>query len=539
MLKWFSTFQLEKVPVVADLPAENVPFDQPFSAGEFAKIHPSSLVVDFEIEDAVLKGYNERYSVWDQAIEERRSRGEKDTFDELPAESKDFLSRHAHELDHVNRFLGTSFGLFCDTIRHQWLIRASQLVQERSNGSLPSLFPQDLFCFPPQASFAYATKRLRQLGATESKTELLFVGLSHLLSALIDDASPAQFALALFALCNGSTDDFERLTARLDLTRPYCAAFQTKDETGTIFALKARHIIELFAVREQGNSLLSLDASLDTVNKLLKETKDEYILAHLVWCELFPDSAMHPTLASVELDWIKSFPFELFVAADLALWAPFLPDTGVPLEVVGWAELHPAHRFVRVLRTMKRLAIVPGKESDLTQNEHFVAMQEAICSELGWLTPQRIAARWHDHLASMQGTYWPVLDGASTFRMENAIRLLGERLKQPAAIALNNVDAQSLGIEGASAWILGKTGGGRMIRPMAKIEYSALVPYWMMESVQQLASSGRTLFTDRFEPLFRKTAADLAVIHLGRAGRWNQRTADRFRDETKELFNLE
>ena len=140
---------------------------------------------------------------------------------------------------------------------------------------------------------------------------MLFVGLSHLLSALIDDVSPAQFALALFSLCDGDSAAFDRLTAGLDLARPSCAAFQTQDVTGSPFSFKARHLIELFAVREQGNSLLSMDAPLESLNRLLKNSRDEYNLAHLVWCEIFPDSAMIPTLAAVELDWVKSFPFEL------------------------------------------------------------------------------------------------------------------------------------------------------------------------------------------------------------------------------------
>lgn len=514
-------------------------FDRPFTAGSHARIHPGSLVVDFQITDAVLKAYDERYLLWDQSDDRRRAAGEPESFEEMPVESREFLSRHAHELDHLNRFLGTSFGFLCDTVRNQWLIRAGHLIRDRAAKRCQTLFPDRLYRPPAGTPFSDALRGVERYARSTSAAEVAFVGVADLLTALVDDVAPARFASALWGLTDGRPDLVPDLAGGVDVTEPMCAAFPTTDGTGRYFGLTARHLLELFAVREQGNSLLSMDAPLAAVNGLLADTRDEYVPALLVWREVFPPES-DPTThgAVVEFDWAESFPFELFAAADLALWPPFLPDTGFPFGSVTWNDIHPGRRFAKALGSLHRLSLPPVRFDAARQNEQFLGLQSRICADLGWPTPHEIASRWSAHLPSLGHGYWPVLDGPSTYRADNAKRLLAERLKRPAEIALNNVDVQSLGVEAAAAWVFTREAGGREVRPMSRSGYAALGPYWVLESVQHLVCPDRPLFGDAFDPLFRKTAAELAEVRLAGAGSWDAATVRRFRDETRRPYNL-
>jgi len=525
----------------------NLPeFDRPFGAGDLAEFFPGTLAIDFGLTRRQITNLNagERLAQALAEVKQGATRGE--TFQALPFETKRFYAVRAHEHDHLRRFLSTTYGFLCDRIRCLWLAQVGQLVGETTERNPDSLLPLPAMPSFAGMSFENALSAIGHAAKSTSHTATLVRGLADLLAALADDVSPACLASALWALTNGQAAEARALSFGVDLTRDPCSAHPVVDRFGRSQGLSARHLLELFAIGEHGNAFLRTGSELSDVEELLGGAQREYALAILAWRSVFPnddvpDVDSHPRCDDdLIIDWYRLFPFELFVAADLALWPPFFPDDDLGIEgVLNWTDLDPGRRFVRTHAAFVDLGIGPTCLPADRRNELFVELQDRVCQHLGWPTPRQLALAWFDHLTAhlQSGTSpWQLLDGLSDYRVQNATKLLAARIARPADTVLNNLDFPSLGIEGSPIWLVGEEDDRRTLVAMGPQKSRAFIPLMMMEGARHLLNRDRRVFTPLFDQRFRQTAVETLAHLLAQSAGWADALRDQFLRETHASF---
>lgn len=521
---------------------------RPFSAGLFAQIYPGSLVVEFNLSRQEIADLNAGNRL-SQALEQANSRDRRaDTFAKVPDEAKHFLAVRAHEQDHLRRFLSTTFGFFCDTLRNQWVTLGSQVVAESTRRGNERSIPFRLASALKAHSFREALASLRSRSQSGFHLEMLFRGHYDLLEALVDDATPPEFASALWALANGNVDVAQSLAGGIQVDRKLCAAYPMSDKSGQISGLTARHLLEFFAIGEHANGLLRTGTELGVVEELMKDSSREYATALLAWGSVFRESEW-PDVESQQkhpddliFDWYRLFPFELCVAADLALWPPFFPNEDLSLEgELTWADIHPGRRFVKVLSAMQDLGIQPSVIPAAGRNDRFLELQAKLCDRLGWPSPAFLADEWiaalSNHLKA-KTALWPALDGPVDYRIANALRLLQARKERPADFVLNNRDFHGMGLDGIPGWVFREADGRTAIVAMSRLEETALLPLIMLEGTRSISSGSSYFFDQPIDSNFRNRAVEVFIELMAESGKWNDETRHRFRVEARRHFKV-
>ncbi len=521
---------------------------RPFSAGPFAQIYPGSLVVEFDLtrrQILDLNAGNRLLAALEGADDADRRRH---IFADVPDEAKQFLAVRAHEQDHLRRLLSTTFGFLCDTVRHQWVTLGAQVVAATARSNCEHLVPFRTPLVPPRMSFAGALATLRQRADDGHPLDPLFRGNFDLLEALIDDVSPGEFASALWGLTNGDPAAVAALAAGVNVGRKLCAAHPMSDKSGRALGLTARHLLELFAIGEHGNGLLRTGTELADVENLLKGSDHEYAMTLLAWRSVFPEAGW-PEVADqarreddLIIEWYRLFPFELYVAADLALWPPFIPTEDLLIDgELTWADVQPGRRFAKALATLQELGVEPSVIPADGRNERFLDLQARVCARLGWPTPHRLATEWAAALARHAGaktTPWASLDGPADYRVTNALRLLAARLDRPADFVLNNLDFNGMGLDGIPGWVFREADDRLSVVAMSRLGEAALVPLVMIEGTRRLATGHSRFFDGTFDPAFRKPAVGVLSAMLASAGGWDDATRDRFHRDAGRQFGV-
>ncbi len=137
-----------------------------------------------------------------------------------------------------------------------------------------------------------------------------------------------------------------------------------------------------------------------------------------------------------------SFPIECWLAVDLALWPPFVPEGWSPSER-GWTwfDIQPGWRFARILEYFKTLDLrfrLFLTEQDIA-SDWMLDLQSKVCEHFGWPTPHELAGVWR--------TYWEGVargsEGRPLFiqddqeRAEATVELLATRLRDPFRFVLS------------------------------------------------------------------------------------------------------
>lgn len=526
----------------------NVSSHRPFSAGPYAQIYPGSLVVEFNLSRQEIVDLNAGNRLL-LALEKAKSHDTRShTFAGVPDTAKHFLAVRAHEQDHLRRFLSTTFGFLCDTLRNQWVTLGSQVVAESVRRGDERSIPFRPASASKGHSFREALASLRSRSQAGLHLETLFRGHYDLLEALVDDATPPEFASALWALANGNVDAAHSLATGIKVERKLCAAYPMSDKPGRTSGLTARHILEFFAIGEHANGLLRTGMELNVVEELVKDGSREYATALLAWGSAFregdwPDiesQQKHPD--DLIIDWYRLFPFELCVAADLALWPPFFPNEDLSLEgELTWADIHPGHRFVKVLSAMQGLGVRPSVIPAEGRNERFLELQARICDRLGWPTPAYLTDEWivalSNHLHA-NSTLWSALDGPVVYRIANSLRLLQARKERPTDTVLNNRDFHGMGLDGIPGWVFREANGRIAIVAMSRLEETALVPLIMLEGTRSVSTGSSYFFDQPIDSNFRNRAVDVFVELMAELGKWDAATRTRFLAEARRHFNV-
>ena len=116
-------------------------FARALSAGSSAHLHFGSLVSEFSISAQELRECDLDLAAWELANARQLATGLPETYSALSINSKHFLARHAHEQDHLNRLIGTTFGLLCDDLHARWITGCVHLIRERVRRDQSPLFP--------------------------------------------------------------------------------------------------------------------------------------------------------------------------------------------------------------------------------------------------------------------------------------------------------------------------------------------------------------------------------------------------------------
>ncbi|MFO0847114.1 MAG: hypothetical protein U0871_00955 [Gemmataceae bacterium] len=460
-----------------------IAYDRPFSAGPIASVRPGSLAVEYAVSyDAIVRLRDTLHQLGD--LSKRVSRAAfRDEMTRAPAGVVDIIGALAHERDHVRRFLSTTYGFLCDTARCRLVRAVADAVAAVGVGPF----------FDPSSSGrerAEPGPAARPGGAGGGRLAGVH-RLQHFLASVTDGA------------------------VRWGASPPGGG-------------LTARHVLEMFAVLEQGNGLFRKGCAVDPVTRLLDTMSGEYSYLTDVWMAAFGVAGMEPitqpSRAADDLlfDWYRLFPFELYVAADLALWPPYLPDRGGLGEPGGpWADVSPAYRFVKTLAYYERVGVRPAPIPAARRNELFLELQAAVCRHYGWPTPAALAAAWSRALTtSLEAgrSYWGELDGPCLYRTANAVRLLALRLERPCDLVLNNVDFDRHRIDRPPVWVFTEPDGSKRPLPMRAGDPSLLFPFVVTEMTQFLVSRYRPSMTHLYDRKFREVAAEVYSIHLAQVG---------------------
>jgi hypothetical protein len=361
-------------------------------------------------------------------------------FGSVPESAKLFSAVEAHERDHVRRLLSTSFGLLCHALRSQQLVAARELVTEAAlrPGGLTLPF---------------------ELVTDQSNTSLRALTAARLQRAFEDRLRIDHFRDAERALAGWTVNGCEYVAADLPDTH---STLRTTNAGGAPPAewLTSCHLLELFGACEEGNRLLGTGAGIEQIATRLQSKDRRYSLPLLIWLTLLPTSKdgpkpfiRPPRPGELTLSFYRTFPLELFVAADLALWPPFAPEGLISSNTeLDWTDLSPAFRFKRILMAYNKLGVNPSVWPDDDINVFIPTLQRRVCEMYGWPTPGELAARWYHHLAAKEHTWFPdsVLGG---FRYTTTLQLLALRRDRPGDVVVNNVDYHAEQVGRTAGWI--------------------------------------------------------------------------------------
>jgi hypothetical protein len=475
-----------------------IDYDKPFSAGQIAKVLPGSLALDYAI------SFNDIVLLRDEAkrLDTVRLNDSRSTLRAEMGQASnrvvDFIGSIAHERDHVRRFLSTSFAFMCDAVRCH-IVRVVASIIGRHGYKI----------------FSGRNTRSEELAELYQ--------LQNFLYAITDGTQEAV-----------SRSDFRNVSLVLgsQSNRISVSDSTTPLDTGiNPVALNTRHIFEMFAILEHGNGLSRKACPIDDVEALINSMSGEYRQLIRIWNSVFgwadigKITSQSRAKGDLPIEWYRLMPFEFYVAADLALWSPYLPGQPFAIDApYDWHDICPASRFIRILIRFEQIGLKPTPIPVANRNEQFLEMQAAICRFYNWPTPQFIANNWLSRFVTDRDTglsTWNEVDGPSMYRMDNSIRLLRLRQSSPCDLALNNIDFVQHKIDRPPVWIFTEPDGRKKPLPIRRTEPTLLLPFIVLELTHHLVTKGRASMSFLYERKFREIAISEYCSVLSQIGEWS------------------
>jgi hypothetical protein len=354
-----------------------------------------------------------------------------------------FLGQVLHERDHLRRHLGTTYGILMHTIRLRFIeafVGAFDDAVERgaTDSELSMLIPDSALTNPDSLS-ALKQKLLSATYALLAMEGELGEQSFRVSQSVLEDAL-REHGIAI--------TDFRPLPPSRDFT----GSGQPLTVNGKTHVLSGKHVLEMFAVCEETDQLISVLPSLDRIWSLLSSLEYSFVLR--AWHTLFDARSLPEPLEQsgarekYKMLGYRLFPLELFAAADLALWPAIRSANASPSASSPWADVHPGSRFLAALRVLKDQEIVgmaiPGSGHE--RKDAFASIQGMICKELGWRTPEQLTADWVDAFrreptASPCSTWQSACSEITMSRRQ----LFGIRREFGCDAALNALDWAALG----------------------------------------------------------------------------------------------
>ena len=138
------------------------------------------------------------------------------------------------------------------------------------------------------------------------------------------------------------------------------------------------------------------------------------------------------------------FPLESRIAMDIALWPPFYPNVGC--DHWRWTDIHPGWRYLKVLLHLKdqHQDYHLFMSADDVSDEWFLDFEDTICNALAWPSPAFLASKWLE--------YWERRAVGPTDRRficddigraRATIELLATRVKRPFLMVMSYPGAES------------------------------------------------------------------------------------------------
>lgn len=504
--------------------------ERPLSAGRMAQLHLGSFATEF---DFSAEHFARIQPDFDRLVDcvhnpKRSSRRLRPV--------ADVYAVRAHEQDHLNRLLGTSFGFLLETVRSKWVIETGRLVEKVSARSALSL---PLGVFPPPAPGSLSDM-LGELGRRRKgidRQRAICRGLSNALLALLDAVSGPELVSALWGLSGGNE---EKVRFLLGGEPPHTSGFTVLSPDGQPLTLGTRHLLELFGWREQGNAMLTLGYDLKDAERLMVDGGNEYQLAFEFWRAVVPAARRLVRVVNgvEQITWGKSFPFELFVLADLALWPPFEPP-GRLAPGYRWYDINPPRRFATALAAFVELKLPLTRTRDDRLDERVRTLQAAVCDRLNWPTPEALAGKWLGelgrHLAA-DTTPWAGLETEHPLRVPGAVALLRERLARPADVILNHVHLVELGARSSAVWVFRQPDGGKRFGVMAEPGHRHLFQALFYEGAAHLYAGKRSLVRGVREPHMRSLIARVVAQTYRKLFDWPAGEYDRLHARCTAFF---
>ena len=360
------------------------------------------------------------------------------------------LAKLEHELDHVQRHLGTSFGWWHHLIMSRLVdlfFQRSLLEPTADPAVLPWYLPYESAIRPGESLDIYDNRR--QFLRFEHLLELLEC---NSISTAVPTHEQGQAAvdLLLSELC-GAQGKSRQPSFLSEAGTPAADAdgcgdgwFPVlPDRTGKPAKFGASALLELFAMTRE-NALLSLARCPHRVD-YDRFRSPIYTLAHDAWFHWarLPkiDSQTNELWATAGIPRAATLPLELFMAADLALWPPIGPEGCIEnaTGVYCWRDLHPGWRFVRLLNLLRdNRHWHPCKDYDQRVDRILQERQAAWCRYFHWPTPSEIGTAWQRFFdeslrrGECQGRF--VED--DSVRVQSMLALQEYRLQHPSQVAL-------------------------------------------------------------------------------------------------------
>ena len=352
------------------------------------------------------------------------------------------IAKLEHEIDHLRRHLGSSFGFLyhsiqskrVDTFFHRFDLNRTD--DDERLPWYPSTMKND--CRYSES----VAENVREYYLLKTASELLDCSSPSPRFPLPEDGIDAISAIySLMGVKPLPKSRTSNCNIPTEIEGSIFPIVQGVD--GRKFKFGAHAILESLAIsREMG---LLLFAGHGDVRQQELFNVGIYGDAIRIWRDVF----QLPYLRFEATDGFKSLghqeivapPQEFVAALDLALWPPYFP----PIESISgsfelqWSDIHPGWRFLKVLSILKdRKEWTPSARIDPNSDQWLQATQKEWCDLLGWPTPENLSHEWVLWLKSCHANrstdkVWFNDDGA---RVAGALNLLHLKEKSPAITAL-------------------------------------------------------------------------------------------------------
>lgn len=358
----------------------------------------------------------------------------------IPFRYREMLAYYHHELDHLEKHLGTSYGLFRHSLNTGLLMGYYQAAEFAMDSGNFDPFPllsridkvlaagksQGTFRAEEDEIFFEARKypnleempketRLRLADRLSKNTYLGTLAAINSLEGNVASKDRPEFSrsqavsgLIVFqTMLNGPREKAGSTPVACEFaprpTRPELRHYYYED---FIFCpqaygspLGARQLLEASAIMRQGTigSNLRLDhgrteesqAYMKEYNRMGRSR--EYTVALDVWGSYFfkdLDTRNRET----------QYPFEFDLAIDLALWTPLTRNGWLAKgSEIAWEDIHPGWRFLKICQFLldSKATFTFHQVSDYAQyRDEFFGR---VCTGLNWHTPAQIAKEWLDY----------------------------------------------------------------------------------------------------------------------------------------------
>jgi hypothetical protein len=317
-------------------------------------------------------------------------------FSNVPDESKAFFAAYQHELDHLRRIHGTTFGLLyrllSDRVIHhfRFVCRAIEDDQVAFDFPFEFLGPGPELKRDPKIDYDSLINRLEGLSG------LPMVGFW---------STSIQECLA--GLRNGFRTKPQFFCGQAVLKQIFRESFKamSPEEAGAEFglvrqgypAVTTEELIEACAIIQETHWIGLVAASSSELDYAASVSKTYLKVIHL-WSAYF-DNQPDTTSSSIRGDRGESIvhsvlPVEFYALLFVSLMPPFEPGGLCTDRIWTIKDLDPGYRFSFGAECLKRSNIRHTKISDPEADQRFSEAVEILCSQMHWPEPKDLALRW-------------------------------------------------------------------------------------------------------------------------------------------------